>query len=146
MTKRLSDDPKSLWTAFAVAWLLVLALAVWRLPAAHLSPARLGGSRACVALIALAYLWLTVRHASGVADLTVETPRARFDPAAVAALAAMAVSVFIFTVVAPGLEIWWLMMYPIVAAGLALAPGPAAAAMALLIAVGFLAAWLTDGR
>ena len=146
MTKRLSDNPTSLWTAFAVAWLLVLALAVWRLPGAHLSPARLGGSAACVALIALFYLWLTVRHAPGVADLTVETPRVPFDPAAVAAVAAMAVGVFIFTVVAPGLQIWWLMMYPIVAAGLALAPAAAVAAMAVLIAVGFLAAWLTDGR
>src|SRR5262245_57956083 len=146
MTKRLSDNPTSLWIAFAVAWLLVLALAVWRLPGAHLSPARLGGSAACVGVLALFYLWLTVHHAPRVADLTVETPRVRFDPAAVAALAAMAVSVFIFTVVAPGLEIWWLMMYPIVAAGLVLAPAAAAAAMAVLIAVGFLAAWLTDGR
>src|SRR5262250_2108180 len=53
MTRRLSDNPRSLWTAFAVAWLLVLALAIWHLPGAHLSPARLGGSAACVALIAL---------------------------------------------------------------------------------------------
>jgi two-component system sensor histidine kinase DesK len=142
----LSDKTPSLWTSFAVAWLLVLAVAVWRLPGLNLSPARLGGSAACLALIALSYLWLTVRHAPDVADLTAETPGGRPEPAAVGALAAMAASVFIFTFVAPGLEIWWLMMYPIVAAGLTLAPVVAAAAMALLIAVGFLAAWLTDGR
>jgi len=59
MTRRLSDDPKSLWTAFAVAWLLVLALAVFRLPGAHLSPGRLGGGTVCVASIALFYMWLT---------------------------------------------------------------------------------------
>jgi two-component system, NarL family, sensor histidine kinase DesK len=146
MTGRLSDKTPSLWTSFAVAWLLVLALVVWRLPGLNLSPARLGGSFACLALIALSYLWLTVRHAPGVADLTAETPGGRPEPAAVGALAAMAASVFIFTFLAPGLEIWWLMMYPIVAAGLALAPAAAAAAMAVLIAVGFLAAWLTDGR
>jgi two-component system sensor histidine kinase DesK len=146
MTGRLSDKTPSLWTSFAVAWLLVLAVVVWRLPAANLSPARLGGSAACLALIALSYLWLTVRHAPGVADLTAETPGGRPEPAAVGALAAMAASVFIFTFVAPGQQIWWLMMYPIVAAGLALAPAVAAAAMAVLIAVGLLAAWLTDGR
>jgi two-component system, NarL family, sensor histidine kinase DesK len=146
MTGRLSDKTPSLWTSFALAWLLVLALAVWSLPAANLSPARLGGSAACLALIALSYLWLTVRRAPGVADLTAETPGSRPEPAAVGALAAMAASVCIITFLAPGLEIWWLMMYPIVAAGLALAPAVAAAAMAVLIAVGFLAAWLTDGR
>jgi hypothetical protein len=128
-----------------MAWLLVLALVVWRLPGANLSPARVGGSAACLALIALSYLWLTVRHAPGVADLTAETPGGRPEPATLGALAAMAASVFIFTFVAPGIEIWWLMMYPIVAAGLALAPAVAAAAMAVLIAAGFLAAWLTDG-
>jgi len=146
MTQRPSDKTPSLWTSFAVAWLLVLGVVVWRLPGANLSPARLSGSAACLALLALSYLWLTVRHAPGVADLTAETPGGRSEPAAVGALAAMAASVFIFTFVAPGLQIWWLMMYPIVAAGLALAPAVAAAAMAVLIAVGFLAAWLTDGR
>jgi signal transduction histidine kinase len=38
------------------------------------------------------------------------------------------------------------MMFPIVAAGLALAPRAAAAAMVALIAIGFLSAWLSDGR
>jgi two-component system, NarL family, sensor histidine kinase DesK len=146
MTERPSDKTPSLWMSFAVAWLLVLALVVWRLPGANLSPARLGGSAACLAVIALFYLWLTVRHAPGVADLAAEVPVGRPEPAAVGALVAMAASVFIFTFVAPGQQVWWLMMYPIVAAGLALAPAVAAAAMAVLIAVGFLAAWLTDGR
>jgi two-component system sensor histidine kinase DesK len=146
ITEGLSDKTPWLWTSFAVAWLLVLVVVVWRLPGANLSPARLGGSAACLALLALSYLWLTVRHAPGVADLTAGAPGGRSEPAAVGALAAMAASVFIFTFVAPGQQIWWLMMYPIVAAGLALAPGVAAAAMAVLIAVGSLAAWLTDGR
>jgi two-component system, NarL family, sensor histidine kinase DesK len=146
MTGRLSDRTPSLWTSFAAAWLLVLAVVVWSLPGTNLSPARLGGSAVCLALIALPYLWLTLRHAPGVADLTAETPGRRPEPAAVGALAAMAASVFIFTFIAPGQETWWLMMYPIIAAGLALAPVVAAAAMAVLIAVGFLAAWLTDGR
>jgi hypothetical protein len=53
---------------------------------------------------------------------------------------------FVFTLLAPGLEIWWLMMFPIVAAGLTFAPGVAAAAMVALIAIGFLSAWLSDGR
>jgi two-component system, NarL family, sensor histidine kinase DesK len=146
VTERLSAKTPSLWTAFALAWLLVLGVVVWRLPGANLSPARLGGSAACLALLALSYLWLTVRHAPGVADLTAETPGGRSEPAAVGALAAMAASVFILTFVAPGQQVWWLMLYPIIAAGLALAPGVAAAAMAVLIAVGSLAAWLTDGR
>jgi two-component system, NarL family, sensor histidine kinase DesK len=146
MTEPLSDKTPSLWISFAVAWLLVVALVVWRLSGANLPPARLGGSAVCLALIALSYLWLTVGRAPGVADLTAGTPGGWREPGAVGALAVMAASVFIFTLLAPGQEIWWLMMYPIVAAGLALAPAAAAAAMTALIAVGFLAAWLTDGR
>src|SRR5262245_40320380 len=146
MTEQLSDKTPALWTWFAVAWLLVLALVLVLLPGADLSPARLAVSGACVALIALSYLWLTVRHAPGIADLTAETPHDRPEPTVVGVLAAMAASVFVFTVVAPGLQIWWLMMYPIVAAGLSLRPAAAAAAIAVLIAIGFLAAWLTDGR
>lgn len=148
MTQRVPDKvalPR-LWTSFAVAWLLVLAVVVWRLPTAGLSPARLGGSVACLALLALSYSWLTIRHAPAVADLTADTLGVRPEPAAVSALAAMAACVVAFTFLAPGLQIWWLMMYPIVAAGLSLAPAIAAAAMAVLIAIGLVAAWLTDGR
>lgn len=148
MTPRVPDKAQlpRLWTSFAVAWLLILALVLWRLPSAGLSPAHLGGSFACIALLALAYLWLTVRQAPGVADLAAETYGTRPEPAVVGALAVMAASVFVFTALAPGLEIWWLMMFPIVAAGLALAPPMAAVAMAALIAIGFLSAWLTDHR
>jgi hypothetical protein len=74
----------------------VLGVVVWRLPGANLSPARLGGSAACLALLTVSYLWLTVRHAPGVADLTAETPGGRPEPAAVGVLAAMAASVFIY--------------------------------------------------
>jgi two-component system sensor histidine kinase DesK len=135
-----------LWTIFAAAWLLILVLVVWRLPTAGLSAAHLSGSIACVALLALAYLWLTVRQAPGAADLAAERVCARPEPAAVVALTVMAACVFAFTVLAPGLEIWWLMMFPIVAAGLALAPAAAAVAMAAPIVIGFLSARLTDGR
>jgi len=146
MTERLADQaPPRLWTSFAVAWVLVLAVVVWRLPSAGLPTARLPGSLACLAVLALAYLWLTVRHAPTVADLTAGT-RGVPELAVVGALAAMAASVFVLTFLAPGLEIWWLMMYPTVAAGLALAPAAAAAGIAVLITIGFLAAWLTDGR
>jgi two-component system, NarL family, sensor histidine kinase DesK len=147
MTLRPDNAPlPRLWTLFAEAWLLILALVVWRLPTAGLSPGHFKGSIACIALLAASYLWLTVRQAPGVADLAAETYNARLKPAAIGALAVMAVCVFVFTVLAPGLEIWWLMMFPIVAAGLALSPAVAAAAMAALIAIGFLSAWLTDGR
>jgi two-component system, NarL family, sensor histidine kinase DesK len=148
MTERLPDKvplPR-VWTSFAVAWLLVLAVVVWRLPTAGLSPARLGGSVACLALLAWSYSWLTIRHAPAVADLTADTLGVRPELAAVGALAAMAACVFVFTFLAPGLQIWWLMMYPIVAAGLSLAPAVAAAAMIVLIAIGFVAAWLTEGK
>jgi two-component system, NarL family, sensor histidine kinase DesK len=148
MTARLPDKEPlpRLWTSFAVAWLLILALVVWHLPRAGLSPAHLSGSVACIVLLALAYLWVTVRQAPGVADLAAETFGGRPALATVGVLAVMAACVFVFTVLAPGLEIWWLMMFPIVAAGLALAPAVAVVAMAALIAIGFLSAWVTDGR
>src|SRR5262245_49634151 len=63
MMERLPDNvplPR-LWTAFAVAWLLVLFVVVWRLPTAGLSAAHLGGSAACLALLASSYSWLTIR-------------------------------------------------------------------------------------
>jgi two-component system, NarL family, sensor histidine kinase DesK len=148
MTARLPDNgplPR-LWTSFAAAWLLVLALAAWHLPTAGLTRAHLGGSLACVVLLGLAYLWLTVRRAPSMAELAAETYRARPAAAAAGAICVMAACVFVVTLLAPGLEIWWLMMFPIVAAGLALTPGAAAAAMVALIAIGFLSAWLSDGR
>jgi len=132
--------------SYAAAWLLVLVVVLWRLPIAGLSPARFGGGVACLALLALSYSWLTIRRPPDVADLTADTVDTRPGLAVVAALAAMAACVVVFTFLAPGLEIWWLMMYPIVAAGLSFAPVVAAAAMTILIAIGFLAAWLTDGR
>ena len=135
-----------LWAAFAMAWLLVLVLVVWRLPTAGLSTARLGGSVACVAVLALSYSWLTIRHAPAVADLTADPPIIRVEFAASIALAVMAACVFVITWLVPGLEMWWLMLYPIVAAGLSLAPVAAAGAMTVLIAIGFVAGWLTDGR
>src|SRR5262245_21704291 len=148
MWERLPDSaPRPrLWTSFALAWVLVLAVVVWRLPTAGLPPARLGGGVICLALLALCYVWLTIRHAPAVADLAADMPGVRPDPAAVGAIAAMAACVVVFTFLEPGQQVWWLMLYPIVAAGLTLAPRAAAAAMTALIAIGFLAAWLTDGR
>src|SRR5262245_3354316 len=98
MTARLPDKPPMprLWTLFAVAWLLLLVLVAWRLPTAGLTPAHLSGSVACVALLALAYVWLTIRQAPGAADLAVENVDARPEPAAVGALAVMAACVFVF--------------------------------------------------
>src|SRR5215813_8873270 len=148
MVERLLDNvplPR-LWAAFAVAWLLVLVVVVWRLPTAGLSAARLGGSIACLALLASSYSWLTIRHAPAVADLTADAPVVWPDLAAVVALAVMAACVFVITLLVPGLEMWWLMLYPIIAAGLSLAPVVAAAAATVLIAIGFVAGWLTDGR
>jgi two-component system, NarL family, sensor histidine kinase DesK len=148
MTERLPDNvsvPK-LWTSFAVAWLLVLGVVVWRLPRTDLSPARLRGSVVCLALLAVSYWWLTIRHAPTVADFTADTRGVRPDLAVTGALAVMAACVFVLTFLAPGVEMWWLMMHPIVAAGLSLVPAVAVAAMAVLIAIGFAAAWLTDGR
>ena len=148
MTARPPDNASlpRLWTSFAVAWLLILVLVVWRLPSTGLSPAHLSGGIVCIALLAVTYLWLTVRQAPSVTDLATETNNGRLTAAAIGALAVMAVCVFVLTFLAPGLEIWWLMMFPIVAAGLALTPTVAAAAMAGLIAIGFLSGWLTDGR
>ncbi len=124
----------------------MLAVVVWRLPDAGLSSVRLGGSVACLALLASSYVWLTVRRAPAIALLTADIECVRPGLAGAGGLAAMAACVFIFTLLAPGLQIWWLMMYPIVAAGLVLTPAVAAAVMTVLIAIGFLAAWLTDGR
>ena len=148
MTERLPFNvplPR-LWKSFALAWLLVLAVVVWRLPTVGLSPAGLGGSFACLALLAALYSWLTIRHAPDAADLTGDTQAVRPVLGVLGALAAMAACVVVFTFLAPGFQVWWLMMYPIVAAGLSLAPAGAAVAMTALIAIGFMAAWLTDGR
>jgi two-component system sensor histidine kinase DesK len=148
MAERLPDNVSMprLWTSFAVAWLLVLGVVVWRLATAGLSPARLGGGVACLALLAFSYWWLTIRHTPAVADLTADRRGVRPEVAVAAALAAMAACVCVLTFLAPGVEMWWLMMYPIVAAGLSLVPAVAAAAITVLIAIGYVAAWLTDGR
>jgi two-component system, NarL family, sensor histidine kinase DesK len=147
MTEPVSDSEPlpRLWTSFAIAWALVLVVVVWRLPGAGLSQARLAGSIICLAVLAFLYAWVTVIHAPSVSELTAaETRSPRLST--VVAIATMAASVFVFTSLAPGLQIWWLMMYPIVAVGLVFAPRAAAPAIAVLIAVGFVAEWLTEGR
>src|SRR5262249_19874078 len=106
MTERFPHDvplPR-LSAAFAVAWLLVLVVVVWRLPSAGLSAARLAGSAACLALLASSYSWLTIRHPPAHANFTADTSVVRPELAALIALAVMAACVFVITFLVPGLE------------------------------------------
>src|SRR5262249_56180821 len=83
MWERLPDSaPRPrLWTSFALAWVLVLAVVVWRLPTAGLPPARLGGGVICLALLALCYVWLTIRPPPPVPHLPPPLPRPPPPPA-----------------------------------------------------------------
>jgi len=135
-----------LWTAFVLGWLPVLGLVVWGLAQGQHGPARLAVVFFGLAMLAGLYLWLTLRDALASADLTPAGPPRAVLRRRLQLLAAMSVLVVALTLIIPPAGVWWLVMYAIIAAGLALPPRLAAAVIAGLVALAMASAWLVTGR
>jgi two-component system, NarL family, sensor histidine kinase DesK len=126
-----------------MGWLLVLAVTGAWLASQPLSPMRSAAALVDMFILALLYVWVTMRSALGPADIAREGPSAAVLGKRHLLLGAMVAVVVSVGISAPGAEAWWLIMYVIVAAGLALPPKNATIVIAILLAGTLLAAWFS---
>lgn len=135
-----------LWTVFVLGWLPVLGFVIWGLLQEQLGPARLAVALPGLALLAGLFLWLTLRGALAGADLTPVGPGPDELRPRLLLLAAMTALIITLVLLIPRSDIWWLFMYVIVAAGLALPLRLAAGATAALVGLSLVCSWLATGR
>ena len=128
-----------LWTTFAAVWLLVLVITMGLLADASLTLGRYAATLIDLSVLAVLYLWLTLRIAPVGEEERVGT-RQR-----VAAVAAMALLVAPLVYLVPSGGMWWHAMYAVVAAGLALRPIVAMTVIGTLVGAAMLAAWFVAG-
>lgn len=136
-----------LWTTFAVAWLVVLVITAAMLVREPLAPWRLTAMIADLALLALLYLWLTLRAAPSVGEPMSDRDRDVLSlRARVTALVAMTTLVVPLVALAPAAGMWWHVMYAVVAAGLALPTASAVAAIVALLVFALVGARVVAGH
>jgi two-component system, NarL family, sensor histidine kinase DesK len=121
-----------LWLAFVLGWLVALVVTGVLLVRERPANTRLGAALTVLTLLAVVYLWTTLRQAIGPADFSSEGPSPRVIRARLALLGVMIALVGALAWFAPNAEAWWLAMHVVVAAGLAL---PARLATAAIIAI-----------
>ena len=143
--RAVTTRPLRLWTTFALAWLIVVVTTMVLVTREPLSHIRLALTLADLVLLATLYVWLTQRAAplpeSSVAAVDVLSLRARL-----VALAGLAALVVPLVALVPAAGMWWHVMYAVIAAGLALPPVMAAAAILVLVSGAVAAAWLVAGQ
>ena len=132
-----------LWTTFAAAWLLVLVITTGQLAREPLSAGRHAATYADLVLLAALYLWLTVRIAPR-PDADEKRP-ALGAAQRIAAVIGIALLVVPLVLLVPAGGMWWHVIYAVVAAGLALTPRMAAAAIAALVVVTMFTAHVVTG-
>lgn len=132
-----------LWTTFAAAWLLVLAITTGQLLHLPIESWRLVATLADLATLAGLYLWLTLRASPVGPEDDVELEPAGTSVARRGALlTGMTLLVAPPILLVPSAGMWWLVTYVIVGAGLALPPRTAAIAIGALLVLAMACAWL----
>jgi two-component system, NarL family, sensor histidine kinase DesK len=123
-----------LWIAFALGWLLVLAVAFAKVieQRATLDLLPFVAVLVMSSLVAVLYVWLTLHE--GLAQLDQPAPAA--TPRQVGLLAAMTALIVALIVVAPHHSWWWIFQHPIIAAGLLLPPARAVVVAGALLGLG----------
>jgi two-component system sensor histidine kinase DesK len=118
-----------LWKAFALCWSVVHVIVLYLLPKFVEPGARRTLAFAGLLLLAAAYLQLTLRAALtfGAREQRAHTRRALLQ------LVGMLTLVVALCRLVPTMGMWWLAQHVVVAAGLALTPRMAAAAIALIV-------------
>jgi hypothetical protein len=111
-----------LWRSFVGGWLFVLAVTGWLFAADPRTGARLPAVLLALALLAVLYLWLTLRRAIEPEDLASGRPGSAALGRRVALLGSMGAVVVALVLLAPHTGAWWLGMHVVVGAGLALPP------------------------
>ena len=134
-----------LWTTFAAAWLVVIVTTMVMLTRESLPLGRLAATLADLGLLALLYLWLTLRTAPALATTTAERPVLSLY-ARIWSLAGMTLLVVSLIWLVPAAGMWWHVMYGVVAAGLVLPATSAAVAIVVLMLVSLAAARIVLGH
>ena len=128
-----------------MGWLLVLLVsvgwvAVQDVPTLPLTAALIG-----MVILGVLYVRLTMRGSIGPEDLTPDGPSHPVVRARLLQLAVMTLTVIVLVLILPNAQAWWLSMFAIIAAGLALPPRLSCGIIAVLIAATLLVAHLLNG-
>lgn len=147
--RRPSMAVKRLWVVFVLGWLVALVVTGVLLVRDPRPTTRLGAALTLLTLLAVVYLWTTLREAIGPDDFTSEGPGRRAIRGRLTLLGVMSALVGGLALLAPDTEMWWMSMHVIVAAGLALpvviATGTIIAIVALTIGGAYAATGRFDG-
>lgn len=136
-----------LWTVFVLGWLLMLTVVSAQLIQDRGSLLRMAASGLAVAVLAALYLRLALRNALTKTDVSrPDGPHAIVLRRRSGMVAGLAVPVGALVLLNPGREMWWLAMYAIIAAGLALPVRLAVPTIAALLGAAIACAWLVTGR
>jgi two-component system sensor histidine kinase DesK len=134
------------WPAFVLGWLAALGVVAARLVQEPHGPLSLAAKLLGLALLAGLFLRVTLRGAMTPGDLSPAGPASAAVYPRLLLLAAMVLVILGFGALAPGDGAWWLVMHPLVAAGLVLPSALAAGVMAGMLGLAIAMAWLVTGR
>jgi two-component system sensor histidine kinase DesK len=134
-----------LWLVFVLGWLVALVVTGVLLVRERPANTRLGPALTVLTLLAVVYLWTTLRQAIGPADFSSEGPGVRVIRGRFALLGVMLALVGALAWFAPDTEAWWLSMYVVVAAGLALPARLATVAIVVIVALTLGGAYAASG-
>src|SRR5215204_1480302 len=124
-----------LWLVFVLGWLVALVVCGALLVRNPPATARVGPALLALSLLAVVYLWTTLRQAIGPDDFTPDGPAPRAIRTRLTLLGVMIVLVGAVAWFAPHSEVWWLSMHVVVAAGLSLPAPLATVAIAAIVAL-----------
>ena len=134
-----------LWLVFVLGWLVALVVTGVLLVRDRPANTQLGAAMTVLTLLAVVYLWTALRQAIGPADFSSEGPGVRAIRGRLALLGVMIALVGALAWFAPDTEAWWLSMHVVVAAGLALPPRLATAAIIAIVALTIGGAYAATG-
>lgn len=134
-----------MWLAFVVGWLPGLGFSAWAVAQHRPDLPRLAIVLPAFAALGGLYLWLTLRDAMGPADVSSDGPSPSTLRRRYLLLALMTAVIVALITLLPRSGVWWLVMYPIVAAGLVLPPLHAGALTAGLVGLSIGSAVLATG-
>ncbi|MGH7710316.1 MAG: sensor histidine kinase [Gemmatimonadaceae bacterium] len=133
-----------LWTAFVLGWLSVPVVTGFLLRNAPVTRPRLAAALLGIVVLSVLYVWTAMRWAIAPSDLTPEGPPTSTLRTRLLLMGAMTLTIVLIHIAVPFAEGWWLAMYVIIAAGLALPPRLASGIIASLIAASLLASILAN--
>lgn len=134
------------WRIFALGWTFMLGPTLYVALRMEHRPLRLVPGIAAIVILAALYLRVTMGGPVDEPDRNGTATVPATGDGRLLTLGVMAVLVVTASMALPRLGAWWLMMFPIIAAGLILPARRAAVVMAVLLAIALLSSQLIAGR